>query len=440
MKNTSHIWALLSGITIYLCVFIFSPATVYATDVSVGAPTTVVATNQIVPVVSPFSGQPTPSIDAPLTTFMSGGIRYWLNSVGAYQTMYQGTLDKPFQNPIWTKDTKTLFSDPYHLGIGGPWKEIDAENFTFGGSAIWVVNNYQVSDKEILAFLHVEVPTVVNGVYSTGKSKIGLAWSSDGGASFTYLGDILEYPGTTGEYNMQGAPYVIKDGYFYLYYHDLCSYPATTVAREDVATVVNAARSGKVTAWNKYYNGGWNESGLGGQCSPVNIMPGVDTTDATYSTYTGKYYLLLSQYSNSGSNTWIKLFESTDGINWTFIKDIVNEPPSTDTAGYQYVSIVNSDGNDNGVVGQSFYVYSAKNLYNNPTISRWLITLNTPASLPTPSLKPGDLNSDSKVDINDYNILMGNFGKTGIGIVGDIDGNGNVDIFDYNILVGSFGK
>jgi hypothetical protein len=57
-----------------------------------------------------------------------------------------------------------------------------------------------------------------------------------------------------------------------------------------------------------------------------------------------------------------------------------------------------------------------------------------------PVSKPGDLNGDTKVDINDYNLLMANFGKTGTGIVGDIDGNGKVDIFDYNILVGSFGK
>jgi hypothetical protein len=44
------------------------------------------------------------------------------------------------------------------------------------------------------------------------------------------------------------------------------------------------------------------------------------------------------------------------------------------------------------------------------------------------------------VDINDYNLLMANFGKTGTGVVGDIDGNGKVDIFDYNMLVGNFGK
>jgi hypothetical protein len=72
-------------------------------------------------------------------------------------------------------------------------------------------------------------------------------------------------------------------------------------------------------------------------------------------------------------------------------------------------------------------------------IKAMLSAYSTPTPTPTTN-KPGDLNSDGKVDINDYNLLMANFGKTGTGVVGDIDGNGKVDIFDYNILVGSFGK
>ncbi len=54
----------------------------------------------------------------------------------------------------------------------------------------------------------------------------------------------------------------------------------------------------------------------------------------------------------------------------------------------------------------------------------------------------GDLNSDGKVDIFDYNILIGDFGKTGSNgfIPSDIDSNGKVDIFDFNILLGNFGK
>ncbi len=60
----------------------------------------------------------------------------------------------------------------------------------------------------------------------------------------------------------------------------------------------------------------------------------------------------------------------------------------------------------------------------------------------TPAKIPGDLNSDSKIDIFDYNIMVTDFGKSGAPgfIPADIDKNGKVDIFDYNILVGNFGK
>lgn len=54
----------------------------------------------------------------------------------------------------------------------------------------------------------------------------------------------------------------------------------------------------------------------------------------------------------------------------------------------------------------------------------------------------GDLNNDGTVNIFDYNILLGDFGKTGTTgwIVADINKDGVVNIFDYNILLGVFGK
>lgn len=59
-----------------------------------------------------------------------------------------------------------------------------------------------------------------------------------------------------------------------------------------------------------------------------------------------------------------------------------------------------------------------------------------------PSLLLGDVDQDRDVDIFDYNILLGVFGKTGsIGFhLADIDRNGSIDIFDYNKLMENFGK
>ena len=52
----------------------------------------------------------------------------------------------------------------------------------------------------------------------------------------------------------------------------------------------------------------------------------------------------------------------------------------------------------------------------------------------------GDLNFDTLVDRQDYDIFVANFGSATCGNVADIDGNCKVDIFDYNILVENFGK
>jgi hypothetical protein len=74
----------------------------------------------------------------------------------------------------------------------------------------------------------------------------------------------------------------------------------------------------------------------------------------------------------------------------------------------------------------------------------WEAAGNTiPADLygSTPTVKTGDLNNDNLVNIFDYNILVGNFGKSGVGVAGgDINSSGSVDIFDYNLLIGNFGK
>ncbi len=63
---------------------------------------------------------------------------------------------------------------------------------------------------------------------------------------------------------------------------------------------------------------------------------------------------------------------------------------------------------------------------------------STPPPAPTPL--PGDRDKNGKVNISDYTTLLQNFGNTACNNVADIDGTCIVDIFDYNILVGGFGK
>lgn len=55
------------------------------------------------------------------------------------------------------------------------------------------------------------------------------------------------------------------------------------------------------------------------------------------------------------------------------------------------------------------------------------------------SLVPGDANHDFKIDIGDYNLWAGNYGKTGSSLAGDFNGDGVVDGADYTILADDWG-
>lgn len=70
----------------------------------------------------------------------------------------------------------------------------------------------------------------------------------------------------------------------------------------------------------------------------------------------------------------------------------------------------------------------------------------SPVTSPSPSaaaIKAGDIIVNGKVDIFDYNQLLGDFGKTGTNLISDIHKAGSslnkVDIFDYNLLLSNFG-
>jgi hypothetical protein len=58
------------------------------------------------------------------------------------------------------------------------------------------------------------------------------------------------------------------------------------------------------------------------------------------------------------------------------------------------------------------------------------------------TVKIGDINADSFVDIFDFNKVISNFGRTGtFGFIpSDIDNNGEINIFDYFLVVENFMK
>jgi hypothetical protein len=128
---------------------------------------------------------------------------------------------------------------------------------------------------------------------------------------------------------------------------------------------------------------------------------------------------------------------------------------ATPVSGGNAVS-VNVNSNSSGVIAQSLslngdyvvvgepYQAPTNTPTNTPTPKPTATNTptNTPTSTktPTPTTIPGDLNGSGSVDINDYNLLVNNFGNSICGNTADITGDCKVDIYDYNILLTNFGK
>jgi hypothetical protein len=355
---------------------------------TVSPPTLVIPYEKIPPINLPWAGISWKAIDSSLVVIKDGTTTYWLDTTATMVAKFRGTATEPFQTLLWSKPTAEVFT--------GSQAVKEYPDGTIQG--YWIVNTYQ-DETGVLAFIHVEHPTVKDNAYYTGRGRVGLAWSADFGEHFTYLGDIIIPYGDTIDYNVEAAPYIIKDGYFYVYYKDPCSNGNMAVARAPVADVLAAARAGTVTPWKKYRDGAWNSDGLGGACTAISVWGGITHTDAVYSSYTNKYYLLISKGNYGGETSWIKLHESTDGITWTYKKSIVEEEAPAIRSGYQYVTITDENGNpDNGVVGKKFFVYSVKDPgLEDSVVYRWTVDLSGEDTfLPPPPITVSSIYSSTQ--------------------------------------------
>jgi hypothetical protein len=367
-----------------------------------GSAQTLTTSNITSPVISATHAQMTSGtlagsqLDAPLATFTASGTRYWLAtswalSGGLKQSTVAGNLDSPYSAVRWTKDTCHRGSNNYCVnGFYTAFTTIIPTDVV----DLWFMGVYQtdVTGANLLAFIHEEQVGNSGGTSSNreGLTRIGLAWSSDFGNNWTYLGRIISPYGDPQPFNIEGAPYIVKDGYFYVYFTDsLTGAPDAMgigIARASVADVIAAAQAGSLgnSLWHKYYNGSFNQPALGGQSSPIAPW-GITHTQAVHSSYTGKYYLALSSMAWKDANgnpvdTTVKLYESTDAINWSPSFVVADEPGASQrpNGGYQYCTLTDPNGGLNGEVGQYIYVYCEKDPLadqSNFALYRWEVNL-----------------------------------------------------------------
>jgi len=148
-------------------------------------------------------------------------------------------------------------------------------------------------------------------------SSLGFAKSNDLGKNFTKLGEIIRprIPRENGEQVDISSGSIIKNGdYFYLYFSDKDYNHYIALARAKVSDVLNLAEMGQVANWKKYYNGTFNEPGLGGNSTPLFevesdswcVFPSV-----SYSKYLEKYVMVYMVRLNT-----FELRLSDDGVIW----------------------------------------------------------------------------------------------------------------------------
>jgi hypothetical protein len=330
-----------------------SSATAALSAMTVSAPTVIATTAQL-------NNMSMTYIDIGLPTYWDGVERIWLHSEngGATHQRFTGLAGAPCTQLRWEKTRGQVFTNNYNI-TGQPW----------------IANVYKDS-QGVLAFLHIE-----HDGSNKRKNRVALAWSTDNSNSFKYLGYIITPYGDTDDLNIEGVPYFIKDGYFYIYFKEGTGtdYRKIAVARARVTDVIAAAKAGTVTQWKKYRNGAWNENGLGGNYTPL-APDRITHTNAFHSSYNNKYYLTITNMTWGGVNTYVKLWESTDGINFTLSRTIVEKTAAEVgvNTGYQYSNVIDAGGGKpHTEVGQTFYLYCGYKPYSatEKQLHRWTITL-----------------------------------------------------------------
>ena len=335
-------------------------------------------------------------VDGPWSSWTAGDTRYWLSSDnwGKYHHLCAGPVDQPVTDVVYAKKTTArTFTNAAAFDLG---RKIRGEDYCV--NMPWFMNIYKDSGGGLLAFLHIEnyqeirrpgcgilqpaydwmrrifypLPRICNAGAPDETQALGLAYSTDNGRTFRFLGYIAD----RGPGNIQGAPYLIKDGYFYVYYNKA----NTNVARAPVDEVLAAAKNGAVTEWKAFYAGAWEEPALGGKASQLNLF-GISHTQAAYSTYDGKYYMALTMMNWGEGDTWVKLYQSSDCVNWEYYQTVVLDPNDkygVKAMGWQYSFIADAGAQENATVGRKFYVYCA-DYYDSAArltdVYRWTIDL-----------------------------------------------------------------
>jgi len=287
------------------------------------------------------------------TFFASDGGYHAANGKYGSVTRTEGTLD----NPLGSNPPIDVIIRPNPNPLVNP----NYGTYTYlGGGRIYRVPEGIAGAGSLLDLYHAEINTT-----TSFYSLLGLAASSDNGASWTDLGEIIRlnqaYEKDLAGFDI-GSPRLVTspDGkYFYVYFPDWIAngtnQPTTatvvSVARAPIADVLQAAFGSQphATTFEKYYEGAWSQRGIGGLSTDLN--PNAAYAGSPNVAYNGalQRYVMITDDTQS-----IAYAESQDGLVWTLpvlLGHFHDSQASTDYA------VPIGVGDDPNVLGAEFLVF-----------------------------------------------------------------------------------
>ncbi len=312
-----------------------------------------------------------------------------------------GGFSNPYASHSWVKPTCQRDSNKFCMQqISGSHAFTGFPPGLVGVVTLWFTSIYNPGGSERLAFIHEENADYTgfnaSGQGWEGRTRIGLAYSSNSGDTWTYLGRIAMPHQDPMPFNIQGSPYFIYNGDFYVWYKDRNGSGAEgyAVSKANVAAVLAAAQSNSLgtALWQKKTPTGWS-SNIGAEPAfPAPAAEGIVHSQAAHSS-DGNYYMITTLMAGTAWGTTssnIVLFTVNPvTLAWTKRAYIVDESitafdPDAAGNGYQYASIVDPAGGANGEVGSSFYVYSGKFKDSSApfkqALYQWQVNTTTPAN------------------------------------------------------------
>ena len=101
----------------------------------------------------------------------------------------------------------------------------------------------------------------------------------------------------------------------------------------------------------------------------------------------------------------------------------------------------NSNNQITGITPANYNIYLSGPSHLRKKIAGITLTTGTnDIDLSTQVLLAGDIVDDNKVDLADYNQMVIDLSQNNVTSLSDLDFDGDVDIYDFNLMMGDFGK